>query len=119
MVFASPNRKAGEYQSMLVYSSKMNTEKAIITAYELGCADTGKDTAIYPRTVITEAFQKSENLPLPPTYKYLQKVNILQHELKGIMNYLLADQAEDFTPKVQRLVTSLGQDILRAVAKGH
>ena len=119
LVFASPYRKAGEYQSMLVYSSEMNTEKAIITAYELGCADTVKDTALYLRTLITEAFQKSENLPWPPTDEYLQNHDILPHELKKFLNYLLAGQAEDHTPKVQRLVTSLGQDILRAVTKGH
>ena len=42
----------------------MNTEKAIITAYELGSADTVKDTALYLRTVITEAFQKSEKFAM-------------------------------------------------------
>ena len=85
-MFGTPNRKCGKYQSLLVYSAEMNIQTAVTTAYELGSADTLKDTALYLRSVIIKAFPKSGVLPWPPSDDFLQNHNVLPQDIERFLN---------------------------------
>ncbi len=58
-------------------------------------------------------------MPWLPTDDFTRQSDVLSTELKTFLKYLLFVTAEDHTAKVQRIVSSLGQDICRAATKGQ
>ena len=106
-------------KSYIVYSSDVSTDHALTLACELGLTDMMQNVALYLRNIIAEAFEKSKDLPRPPTDDFLRKSDVLPGQLKTFLNYLLSGRAEDYAAKVQRIVSSLGQDICKAVTKGQ
>uniref|UniRef100_UPI003AF5FBED hypothetical protein n=1 Tax=Thiolapillus sp. TaxID=2017437 RepID=UPI003AF5FBED len=60
-----------------------------------------------------------KTLPWLPTDDFIRQSDVLSTELKTFLKYLLFVTAEDHTAKVQRIVSSLGQDIYRAATKGQ
>ena len=86
----------------------MSTDRAVTLARELGSTDMVQHVALYLR-----------NLPWLPTDDFIRQSDVLPIELKRFLKYLVFVTAEDHTAKVQRIVSSLGQDICRAVTKGQ
>ena len=110
--------KGGKFNSFLVYNSAMSTNKAVILAYELGSSDMIQDVALYIRKTITDAFQQSDDLPWPPTEKFLRQKEVVPNDFRRFLNFLFSGIADDQTSRVQRMVSSIGQDICRATTRG-
>ena len=113
------NRKRGQFNSYIVYSSTMKKDRLVALTYELGSADMVQDVALYLREKITEAFQLADDLPWPPSDDYFRENDVLPSDLKKFLGFLLADNVQKQSARVQRLVNSLGQDICRAVTRGQ
>ena len=75
--------------------------------------------ALYLKDKITESFQQAEDLPWPPSDDFLRQIDVLPTDLERFLNFLIAGKAENHSPKVQRMVNSLRQDICRAVTRGQ
>ena len=91
-----------------MYSSNVSTDRAVTLARELGSTDMVQHVALYLR-----------NLPWLPTDDFIRQSYVLPIELKRFLKYPLFVTAEDHTAKVQRTVSSPGQDICRAATKGQ
>jgi hypothetical protein len=112
----------GKFESYLVVSSDIDLESAIICAYDLGSADKIGDTASLLRQEINDMFEsEGSSLSWSPTAKYLNDLNFSLHEnLDQFLTSLLTGKKTQITtPKVARLVNSIGKDISRAVTHGR
>ena len=103
----------------IVYNSDVSTDRCVTLAYELGSTDIVQHVALYLRNMTAEAFLKVRNLPWLPTDDFIRQSDVLPTKLKTFLKYLLFVTAEAHTAEVQRIVSSLGQDICKAVTKGQ
>ena len=81
-----------------------------------------KDAALSLRNIIKIAFQKSSELPWPPTASelYRRADTLLPEELDKFLTFVLSgDRDSDADAKTKRLVLSIGQDLCRAVTDGE
>jgi hypothetical protein len=111
----------GKFEYYLVTRSDIDLESAIRCAYDFGSADKIGDTASLLRQEINDMFEsEGSSLSLPPTAKYLNDLNFsLPEKLDQFLTSLLTGKKPQVpTPKVARLVNSIGQDICRAVTHG-
>ena len=72
------------------------------------------------RNIILEAFSKSEETPWPPTADNLQAgANNIPKQLKSFLTILLRGKENSVSTNVNCLVSSLGQDICKAITYGQ
>ncbi|KAL5015504.1 hypothetical protein ScPMuIL_009774 [Solemya velum] len=108
--------QTGQYKSQLVYSSSMMLEKAVQSAFMLGSRDTLSDVAETLRNVILNVFENSSALRWPPTAEHIGKTDdILPTELCNFLKYIFSGKVKYTSTQTNRLVSSIGQDICRAV----
>ena len=69
------------------------------------------EVGIYLQKVIHEAYEKSGNVPWPPTEEYLQNMEIIPSQLQKSLSYLISGKSDNHTTRVNRLMNSIGQDI--------
>ena len=119
--FVSPDRTDGKFLSDLVFSNETSLSKAVKHGYLLGCSDLIQDVAAFLRKVIRDAFERTDELPWPPTASYMQTVeNPVPDELQRFLRLLISGQ--DSVPtseRTDRLVSSIGQDLCRAATSGQ
>jgi hypothetical protein len=114
--------KDGDFESYLVASSDIDLESAIRCAYDLGSANKIGDTTSLLRQEINDMFEsEGSSLSWPPTAKYLNDLNFSfpQKLDQFLTSFLTGKKTQVTTPKVARLVNSIGQDICRAVTHGR
>lgn len=110
----------GQYKSQLIYSSSMKLEKAVQSAFILGSRDTLSDVAEKLRNVILNAFENSGALRWPPTAEHIDKSDgILPQELSNFLKLIFSGKVKYTSTQTNRLVSSIGQDICRAVTNGE
>ena len=109
-----------KFQTYLVYNVDTSTELAVKFAYRLGTTDMIAEVSIYLWKVIHEAYQKSGNVPWPPTeeYMYLQNMEIIPSQLQKFLNYLIPGKPDNHIKRVNRM-NSIGQDICIAATHGQ
>ena len=98
--------------SYIVYSSTMKKDKLVTLAHKCGSADMNQNIALHLKDKIMEAFQQADDLP---SHDFLCQGDVLPSNLERFLNFLLAGKADNYSAKVQRMVSSLGQVICRAV----
>ena len=112
----------GCVSSWLVYSSKLSLDKAISSVYKLASNNKLKETALHLRESIQKAFKNSTDLPWPPTSDDIENRidEIIPEELNRFLKLVISSSESTLeVDKNQRLVSSIGQDICRAVTNGH
>ncbi|MCG7882443.1 MAG: hypothetical protein JAY96_12745 [Candidatus Thiodiazotropha endolucinida] len=109
----------GKFMSQLVFSSHIKLEEAIQSAFILGSKDSLTEAADYLRKSIQNAYNHSEELKWPPTADQLGNIDISPEELSTFLTYVLSGKTKDASIQVNRLVSSIGQDICRAVTNGE
>ena len=58
-------------------------------------------------------------MPWPPTDDFMLNQDILPKDLQKFLNFLVCETLRESFVKLQRLIASIGQDILRAVTGGE
>lgn len=111
--------RAREFQSYLVYDGQAPVDHVVSQAYELGAKDLTKEVASYLRKAILDGFKNSEAMPWPPTDVFLRKSDCIPSELNTFLSYVLSGKADSQSERVQRLVSSIGQDVCRAATSGQ
>ncbi len=108
-----------QFQPYLVYSTALDAASAVKVGYELGNKDLIKEVGCYMHNLIAQAYDTSGDIVWPPTAKYLESIeDIVPHQLQTFMNYVISGKSTNQTPKVNRLVLSISQDICRAATNG-
>ena len=105
----------------LVYSSNMTVSDALSGAYSLGSTDKYQDVSLVLRGGILKVHRECPELPWPPTADdmTLNAANLLPADLIRFLSLLISGKEENETSeKVKRTVSSIGQDICRAVSEG-
>jgi len=106
------------FSTDLVFSRKMELSDAIRRSYQLGLRDKVNEVAESMRLEILNTFQKVDNNKWPLTVHDLDpKTSVVPGLLERFLTAVLSG-GHSPTPKVCRLVNSIGQDILRAVTRG-
>lgn len=105
----------------LVYSANMTVSDALSGAYSLGSTDKYQDVSLVLRGGILKAHRECTELPWPPTADdmKLNAANLLPADLIRFLSLLISGKEENETSeKVKRTVSSIGQDLCRAVSEG-
>ena len=103
-------------KSYLVYNKDTTVEQAVNTAYSLGIKDTHEEVAMDLRTTIFDAFKTSRKLPWPPSVDDLSDSSeILPEKVQRFLLTVIGGNEMNPSLKLSRLVSSIGQDICRAV----
>ena len=106
----------------LVHSSNITVSDALIRAYTLGSTDKYQDVALLLRHIILQAFKESKDLPWPFTADdmELNPEKLLPPDLIRFLSLVIAGQEDtERSIKTERLVSSIGQDLCRAVSEGQ
>ena len=111
----------GQFGTSLVYSTAVDKSEAVRYAYILGTTDKTRDVAISLRASVLTRFKEAEQLRWPPTARYLEDLeDMTPPDLHRFLKMLLRGPQEDEpSAKVSRLISSIGQDVCRAVTNGH
>ena len=119
--FVALDRARGKFQTDLLYSTETNLGTAIKNGYMLGSADHVRDVGLFLRNAISNAFEKANELPWPPTATFLEGMDDpLPPDLRSFLQVVISGNSTSvsISEKVERLVNSIGQDICRAVTNG-
>jgi len=109
-----------QFTSCIVYSSDIDVNCAVKSAYELGSIDMIQDAAMYLHQLIMRHFEESEELKWPPTPKDLENSDgIIPPQLEKFLSYVITGKPTAVTSRAHRLVHSIGQDICRAATNGE
>lgn len=111
--------QTAKFKSCLVYDARTSIDRVVSLAYELGTKDMVTEVALHLRKVITEAFEKSNSLPWPPTEEFLVQADVIPSELNKFLHFLFEGKSANPSERIQRLASSVGQDICRAVTNGR
>ena len=108
----------GRFVSLLVYNAKMKVETAIQSAFQLGSKNVlTKAASVLRETIISE---NSNDLRWPPTADQIDDVNdVISSSLSYFLKYIFSGKVKDTSTQVNRLVSSIGQDICRVVTNGE
>jgi len=87
-------------------------------AFQLGTTDVIQTTGSQLRQTILEGFADSPDLKWPPTPHDLDSADILPGSLYKLLCYIITGKENPATPRSQRLVQSIGQEICRAATNG-
>lgn len=119
--FIGLGRSGGKLQTDLVFSTETSLAEAVRSGYLLGCTDKIDDTGILLRNIIKDTFEEADELPWPPTASYLQTVeNPIPIELQRCLRTLISGHGSSVgSEKLERLVSSIVQDLYRAVTNGQ
>ena len=111
----------GKFTSYLVVDCETDIESAVKFAFELGNADTITDTALAIRKDVLDAFEDDEEFSWPPTvHSITSQSKSLPPNLSKFLSILFSGKkSTGITPKEERLISSIGQDICRAVTNGR
>jgi len=113
-------KEAGpQYHGYIVYSSGMSIDEAIRKAFELGSSDIMKESGNHLHDVIHQSFKESKDLTWPPNALELEQNSKIPPELETFLSHVIAKQSVPTTPKNQRLILSIGQDLCRAATAGE
>ena len=78
--------------------------------------DENKTVALKVRERIIQAYNKTKDVSWPPSMEYLEKENIIPETLSSFLKTVIrGDHRKASSPKLKRLVSSIGQDICWAV----
>lgn len=107
-----------QFTSYIVYSLKMDIGEAIKSSYQLGQKDNVTEVAELIRTEILKKFQETGEMTWPLTVNDLNLSstvipNVLEHFLTRVIT-----GGKPASRRTIRLVSSVGQDICRAVTNG-
>ena len=109
-----------QFTSCIVYSSDIDVNCAVKSAYELGSIDMIQDAAMYLHQLIMRHFEESEELKWPPTPKDLENSDgIIPPQLEKFLSYVVTGKPTAVTSRAHRLVHSIGQDMCRAATNGE
>ncbi|KAL5014823.1 hypothetical protein ScPMuIL_000962 [Solemya velum] len=111
----------GPFRSYVLYRSDADISNAIRKAYELGSRDMIEETGAHLNQEIWTAFETSDELTWPPTAQtLLRNVNVLPPSLEKFLTCLLSgNRTRPENSRLQRIVSSIGQDICRAATNGE
>lgn len=119
--FVALDRAKGKFQTDLVYSTETKLGTAIKNGYMLGSADHVGDVGLFLRNAISNAFEKANELPWPPSATFLEGMDDpLPPDLRRFLQVIISGNTTlvSTSEKVERLVNSIGQDICRAATSG-
>ena len=72
------------------------------------------------RETIISAFENSNDLRWPPTADQIDDVNdVIPSSMSYFLKYIFSGKVNDTSTQVNRLVSSIGQDICRVVTNGE
>lgn len=119
--FVNLDRRGGKLQSELIFSNETNLAEAVKNGYMLGCSNMIDDVGNFLHRVITDAFEKGDPLPWPPTASYLQMVDDpVPEDLQRFLHHIICGQnSVQPSERTNRLVSSIGQDLCRAATRGQ
>ena len=108
------------FHSYIIFSRNIDIGDAIKESYKLGSSNIISEAGFKLRNIILEAFSKSEETPWPSTADSLQVgANNIPKQLKSFLTILQCGKENSVSTKVNRLVSSLGQDICKATTYGQ
>ncbi len=120
LVFTSVNQHGLNYAIDLVYSSLLNTGSAIKMAYDLGNMDMYREVGCDLHEMIVAAFKDSRDVTWPPTPSSIQNAeDLIPSKLRSFLNYIISGNSTKDTPKLRRIILSIGQDICRAATNSE
>ena len=103
-----------------MYEKSIGVETAVSNAYELGSKDNVKDVAEFLRDVIWKAYKNADDLPWPPKSDDLDlSSESLPAPLQRFMRIMLTGQDKTPSERAERILSSIGQDLCRAVTNGQ
>lgn len=77
-------------------------------AYKLEAADSLTDTALALRKLITEAFEKSEEIQWPPSAAYIYSLKgIVSKDLEMLLKIVISGKTDCANTKANRIVLSI------------
>ena len=117
--FCQVNESGPQYHSYIVYSSGVSIDDAIRKAYALGSSDIIKESGSRLHDVVQHSFKEASELVWPPTASDLEDNLNIPPELVTFLRHVVTKQPVPTTPKVERLILSIGQDICRAATGGE
>ena len=109
---------SGKYQSSIVFNSSLDIKTAVMQAYVFGSSDAIKDVGNLMHNKIAEFHEKSPDIKWPLTPKDLENLEIPE-DLTKLLSYIICGKNSPTSPRVHRLVYSIGQDICRASTNGE
>eukprot|EP00794_Sanderia_malayensis_P002103 gene2103-2388_t len=102
--FVALDRARGKFQTDLVYSTETNLGTAIKNGYTLGSADHVRDVGLFLRNAISNAFEKANELPWPPTATFLEGMDDpLPPDLRRFLQYPLLKRSSKLNTMINRL----------------
>ena len=108
------------FHSYIIFNRNIDIGDAIKESYKLGSSNSISEAGFKLRNIILEAFSKSEDTPWPPTANSLQAgANNIPKQLRSFLTILLCGKENSVSTKVNRLVSSLRQDICKATLYGQ
>ena len=119
--FVAHDRNKGKFQTDLVYSTETDIGNAIKNGYMLGSVDHIKHVGFILRNAILKGFEKAVELLWPPTTTYLEGMDDpLPHHLREFLQVIVTGSSDSasISERVERPVSSIGQDICRAATNG-
>lgn len=121
LCFVGLDRQGGKFQSELVFSCGMDISTAVKNGYMLGCSDEVGNVARLLHGIIGDAFANASKLPWPPTAANLQAADDpVPENLQRFLRILISGQnCVGKSGKIERLISSIGQDLCRAATKGR
>ena len=110
----------GRFVALLVYNAKMTVETAIQSAFQLGSQNVLIEAASVLRDTIISTFENSNDLRWPPTADQIDDINdVIPSSLSHFLKFIFSGKVKDTSTQVNRLVSSIGQDICRVVTNGE
>ena len=108
------------FHSYIIFGRNIDIGDAIKESYKFGSSNFISEARFKLKNIILEAFSKSEETPWPSTADSLQAgANNIPKQLKSFLTILLCGKENSVSTKVNRLVSSLGQDICKATTYGQ
>ena len=117
--FCQLSESGPQYHGYIIYNSSMSIDDAIRKAYVLGSCNIIKDSGIQLNGIINKSFKEDNELKWPPNVLDLECNAKIPTELEMFLSLLFTKDTVSKTPKIQRLIISIGQDICRAATSGE
>ena len=108
---------SGRFQSAIVFSSLLDVKTAVKQAFLLGSTDAIENVGKTLHHTIIDSCDNSPELKWPPIPQDLEQLSMPESLLK-LLSFIISGKEIPTTPRVQRLVQSLGQDLCRAATHG-
>lgn len=104
----------------IVYSSSIDVDTAVKLAFKLGSSDVIENTGLEVRQTILQTHEDAPDIRWPPLPQTLGNMDDdgIPDNLVGLLRLITTGKSSYGTPRSERLIHSIGQDICRAATNG-